>query len=97
MAVADNNKNCRAGNNKQNAAGGSGSSGDTVAAAIVAARLNSDRTVHKRRGIDGRDEGGEVVMWNLFMFVIFFTLISSVPVDRSEGSTKFLCLCKIYT
>jgi hypothetical protein len=27
----------------------------------------------------------------------FFTLISSVPVDQSKGSTKFLCLCKIYT
>jgi hypothetical protein len=30
--------------------------------------------------------GGEVVTWNLFMICDFFTLISSVPVDRSEGS-----------
>ncbi len=27
----------------------------------------------------------------------FLTLISSVPVDRSKESTKFLYLCKIYT
>jgi hypothetical protein len=27
----------------------------------------------------------------------FFTLISSVPVIRAEGSTKLVCLCKIYT
>ncbi len=27
----------------------------------------------------------------------FFTLISSVPVDRFKGSTKLLCMCKIYT
>ncbi len=27
----------------------------------------------------------------------FFTLINSVPVDRSKGPTKLLCLCKIYT
>ncbi len=36
---------------------------------------------------DGRDEGGEVVMWRLFMFVIFLH-ISSVPVNRVEGFTK---------
>ncbi len=35
---------------------------------------------------DGQDEGREVVTWNLFMICDFFTLISSVPVDRSEGS-----------
>ncbi len=34
---------------------------------------------------DGRDEGGEVVMWRLFMFVIFLH-ISSVPVSCAEGS-----------
>ncbi len=44
------------------------------------------RTVHKGRGRDGQDEGGEVVTWNLFMICDFFTLISSVPVDRSKGS-----------
>jgi hypothetical protein len=45
---------------------------------------------------DGQDEGGEVVMWNLFMFVIFLHLCS-VPVDWSERSTKLLHLCKMYT
>jgi hypothetical protein len=34
---------------------------------------------------DSRDEGGEVVRWRLFMFVIFLH-ISSVPVNRAEGS-----------
>ncbi len=36
---------------------------------------NSNRTVpSKCKGIDGRDEGGEVVTYNLFMFVIFLHL-----------------------
>ncbi len=29
------------------------------------------RTARKGRGRDGQGEGGEVVTWNLFMFVIF--------------------------
>jgi hypothetical protein len=37
---------------------------------------------------DGRDEGGEVVTWNLFDDCDFFTLRSSVPVDPFKGSTK---------
>ncbi len=32
------------------------------------------RTACKGRGRGGRDEGGEVVTWNLFMFVIFLHL-----------------------
>jgi hypothetical protein len=31
------------------------------------------RTACKGRERDGQDEGGEVVTWNLFMFVIFYT------------------------
>jgi hypothetical protein len=32
------------------------------------------RTVEKEMGRDGQDEGGEVVAWNLFLFVIFLHL-----------------------
>ncbi len=46
-----------------------GNSGSTAVEAVVG---------------DGRDEGGEVVLWRLFMFVIFLH-ISSVPVHCAEG------------
>ncbi len=34
---------------------------------------------------DGQDEGGEVVTWRLFIFVIFLH-ICSVPVNHAKGS-----------
>ncbi len=48
--------------------------------------------MRKKVGLLTKD--GDVEPYYVFDF---FTLISSVPVGRSKGPTKFLCLCKIYT
>jgi hypothetical protein len=95
MAIATKRAMATNGNNMGN---GYGSRGSTVAArrqhggsAAVAAwwwqwQLGGGGSGVAEAAVgDGRDEGGEVVMWRLFMFVIFLH-ISSVPVNRAEGS-----------
>jgi hypothetical protein len=52
--------------------------------------LRVDLAQRVRSPLDGRDEGGGAGDVEPFHVCDFFTLISSVPVDRSEGSTKFL-------
>ncbi len=61
--------------------GGGGGGGSTAAEAAVG---------------DGRDEGGEVVTWRLFMFVIFLHM-SSVPVNRAKGLSHHNCVCVKFT
>jgi hypothetical protein len=63
-------------------AGRGGSAAEVIMMRAVATATG--RFIHEE-GEMVEMRGGEVVTWNLFMICDFFTLISSVPVDRLEG------------